>query len=261
MQPLLTGKVLLVSGGTQGVGAGVVRAAVREGARVAFTGRRQDAGQTLVDQIAAEFSDSVPLFLPCDVSDPAAAISSVEAVVGQYGRIDSLVNAAGLTSRGTLLDTDVALFDEHIAINLRAPFFTMQAAVRDMTSRRAPGTIVNIISMASHGGQPYLSPYSAAKAGLAGLTRNAAFAHRWDRIRINGLNIGWTQTEGEDAIQRQFHHADDGWLERAGRGVPMGKLGQVDEIGEFVAFLLSDRSGVVTGSVIDWDQVVVGPYD
>jgi NAD(P)-dependent dehydrogenase (short-subunit alcohol dehydrogenase family) len=115
--------------------------------------------------------------------------------------------------------------------------------------------------MAQHGGQPYLSPYAAAKAGLAGLTRNTAFAHRWDRIRINGVNIGWTQTEGEDAIQRQFHDADDSWLDAANAQLPMGKMGQVDEIADFVVFLLSDRSGVVTGSVIDWDQYVPGAHD
>ena len=101
----------------------------------------------------------------------------------------------------------------------------------------------------------------AAKAGLAGLTRNAAHAHRWDRIRINGLDIGWTETEGEDATQRTFHGADDTWPERAARSLPMGKLGQVDEIADVVVFLLSDRSGVVTGSVIDWDQNVFGGLD
>jgi NAD(P)-dependent dehydrogenase (short-subunit alcohol dehydrogenase family) len=254
---LLQDKVLLVSGGTQGVGAGVVRAAVREGASVAFTGRRSAAGEAL----AAELAGAEALFVQADLSDAAQATSSVRTVVDHFGRIDCLVNAAGLTSRGTLLDTDAALFDAHIAINLRAPFLTMQAAVRDMTARKAPGTIVNIISMAAHGGQPYLAPYSAAKAGLAGATRNAAFAHRWDRIRVNGVNIGWTATEGEDAIQRRFHGADDSWLQEAGRGVPMGKLGQVDEIADFVVFLLSERSGVVTGSIIDWDQVVIGPYD
>jgi NAD(P)-dependent dehydrogenase (short-subunit alcohol dehydrogenase family) len=130
-----------------------------------------------------------------------------------------------------------------------------------MVARKAPGTIVNIISTSELGGQPYLAPYVAAKAGLAGLTRNAAHAHRWDRIRINGLDIGWTETEGEDATQRAFHGADDTWRERAAAALPMGKLGQVDEIADFVVFLLSDRSGVVTGSVIDWDQNVFGALD
>lgn len=105
------------------------------------------------------------------------------------------------------------------------------------------------------------SPYGAAKAGLAGATRNAAHAHRWDRIRINGLDIGWTDSDGEDVTQREFHGAGDDWRAKAAASVPMGKLGQVDEIADFVVFLLSDRSGVVTGSVIDWDQTVVGGSD
>ena len=137
----------------------------------------------------------------------------------------------------------------------------MQGAVADMRRRDQGGTIVNVITMSAHGGQPYLAPYATSKAALVGLTKNAAHAHRWDRIRINGLNIGWTDTEGEDAVQREFHGAGDDWLEKAAVGQPMGKLGQVDEIADFVVFLLSDRSGVVTGSVIDWDQNVPGAYD
>ena len=102
---------------------------------------------------------------------------------------------------------------------------------------------------------------SSSKSGLVGLTRNVAHAHRWDKIRINGLNIGWTETDGEDFVQRTFHGADDNWLEKANASQPMGKLGQVDEIAEFVVFLLSERSGAVTGSIIDWDQIVVGAFD
>ncbi|POX44054.1 SDR family oxidoreductase [Streptomyces sp. Ru72] len=251
---LLQDKVVLVNGGSQGVGAGVVRAALREGARVVFTGRRADAGEEFAKETGA-------VFVRADLADPAEARSSVEQVVALCGRIDCLVNAAGLTSRGSLLDTTPELFDAHIAINLRAPFFAMQAAVRNMVDRGAPGTIVNIITSSAHGGQPFLAPYVAAKAGLMGLTRNAAHAHRWDRIRINGLNIGWTDTEGEDAIQRAFHGAGDDWREKAAEAVPMGRLGQVDEIADFAVFLLSDRSGVVTGSVIDWDQIVFGGLD
>ena len=256
---LLQDRVVLVSGGTQGVGAAVARAAVGAGAAVAVTGRRPEPGQALVDELRAAGGQA--RYVPCDVSDVAAVQACVRTVLAEYGRVDSLVNAAGLTSRGTLLDTTPELFDAHIAINLRGPFFMMQAVVADMLARKEPGTIVNIISSSELGGQPYLAPYVAAKAGLAGLTRNVAHAHRWDRIRINGLDIGWTDTEGEDATQREFHAADDGWRERAGKALPMGKLGQADEIADFVVFLLSDRSGVVTGSVIDWDQNVLGAFD
>ncbi|GAA3795716.1 SDR family oxidoreductase [Streptomyces phyllanthi] len=251
---LLENKVVLVNGGSQGVGAGIVRAAVREGATVVFTGRRAGTGEKLAADTGAHF-------VRADLADATQARDSVARAVAAHGRVDCLVNAAGLTSRGSLLDTTPELFDAHVAINLRAPFFAMQAAVQHLLDRRAPGTIVNIITTSAHGGQSFLAPYVAAKAGLAGLTRNAAHAHRWDRIRVNGLNIGWTDTEGEDAVQREFHDAGDDWREKAARSQPMGKLGQVDEIADFVVFLLSDRSGVVTGSVIDWDQIVIGGLD
>jgi NAD(P)-dependent dehydrogenase (short-subunit alcohol dehydrogenase family) len=256
---LLDDKVVLVNGGSQGIGAAIVRAAARQGAIVTFSGRRP----TLGDALIAELSDAgtKATFVQADLADPAQAKGAVEEVVAVHGRVDGLVNSAGLTTRGTLLDTTPDLFDAHIAINLKAPFFAMQAAVADMKTRKAPGAIVNIITMSAHGGQPYLAPYVASKAGLIGLTRNAAHAHRWDRIRINGVNIGWTETEGEDATQRQFHAAGDDWIEKANASQPMGKLGQPDEIADFVVLLLSDRSGVVTGSIIDWDQNVLGAYD
>lgn len=259
MKDLLTDKVVVISGGSTGLGAGVARAAVREGASVVFTGRRVEQGKRLEAELTGEGASAV--FVQSDVADPQQAVAAVEAAVTAFGRVDCLVNAAGLTDRGTLVDTTPELFDRHIAINLRGPFFAMQAAVKDMQRRGAPGTIVNVISIAELGGQPYLAPYVAAKAGLAGITRNAAYAHRWDRIRINGLDIGWTLTEGEDETQRRFHGADDDWVEKAGAAVPMGKLGQVDEIADTVVFLLSGRSGVVTGSVLDWDQQVAGGSD
>ena len=256
---LLDSKVVLISGGTQGLGAGVARAAAGQGARVMVAGRNAAAGGQVAADLRARGAHAA--FVEADISDPGQARAAVEATIGVYGRIDGLVNSAGLTTRGTLLDTTPELFDQHIAVNLRGPFFLMQAAVADMVSRGAPGAIVNIISISAHAGQAYLAPYVAAKAGLIGLTRNAAHAHRWDRIRVNGLNIGWTDTEGEDATQRTFHGAADGWQQRAGESLPMGRLGQVGEIAEFVVFLLSDRSGVVTGSVIDWDQNVIGAMD
>jgi len=257
---LLENKIILVSGGTRGLGADIARRAAAAGAAgIMITGRDPSAGKAVAAELAGNGTDVS--FHAVDLADPLAAAGTVAATVASYGRIDCVVNSAGITTRGTLLDTSVELFDAHIAINLRAPFFIMQAAVQDMRGRQAPGSIVNIISFSAHGGQPYLAPYVAAKAGLVGLTRNAAYAHRFDRIRINGLNIGWTETEGEDATQRAFHGASDDWVSAAAAKLPMGKLGQVSEIAEFVVFLLSERSGVVTGSVIDWDQQVLGGHD
>jgi len=263
MKELLIGRVILISGGTQGLGAAVARAGVREGAAVVISGRNDERGDKVVSEL--ESLGGTASFVHTDVSDVAAAQASVAATIAQYGRIDGLVNAAGLTTRGSMLDTTPELFDQHIAVNLRAPFFLMQAAIANMKRRGAPGSIVNVISIDSHGGQSFLAPYVAAKAGLAGLTKNAAHAHRWDRIRINGLNMGWSATDGEDQTQRRAAQTGDlrtqgagDWKAAAGAVLPMGKLGQPDEIADFIVFLLSDRSGVVTGSVIDWDQTVIG---
>ena len=212
MSGLLDGKVVLINGGTQGVGGASARAAVREGAQVVVTGRRVDAGKRFAAELETLGGDV--RFVQTDMADPQQARRSVTRTVEEFGRIDGLCNAAGITTRGTLLDTTPELFDTHIAVNLRGPFFAMQAAAADMVERGTAGSIVNIISIAEHGGQGYLAPYVAAKAGLAGLTRNSAYAHRWDRIRINGLNIGWTESEGETQTQQQFHQADDGWASR-----------------------------------------------
>ena len=94
----------------------------------------------------------------------------------------------------------------------------------------------------------------ASKSGLGGADEERCSPHRFDRIRINGVNIGWTITEGEEVVQRTAHGATDGWLEEASAKQPMGKLGQPDEIADFIVYLLSDRSGVVTGSIIDWTR-------
>jgi len=259
LSPSLDGMVIMVSGGTQGVGAAIARAAARAGAGIMITGRRPELGAAAVAQLRDLGAEAA--FVTADVADVDQARGSVRTTIERFGRIDGLVNAAGLTTRGTLLDTTPELFDQHVAVNLRGPFFMMQAAVADMVRRNASGSIVNVLTMSAHGGQPYLTPYVATKAALTALTRNAAHAYRWDRVRINGVNIGWTLTEGEDQIQRRFHDASDGWAERAGATLPMGRLALPEDAEALVVLLLSPASGVVTGSIIDWDQNVVGAYD
>jgi NAD(P)-dependent dehydrogenase (short-subunit alcohol dehydrogenase family) len=136
MQDLLTGKVILISGGTQGLGAGIARAAAREGATLVLVGRNAERGEQVVADLAA--AGAKASFVRADITDVAQAVATVEATVRKHGRIDSLVNSAGLTTRGSLLDTTEELFDRHIAVNLRAPFFLMQAAVADMKRRATP---------------------------------------------------------------------------------------------------------------------------
>jgi NAD(P)-dependent dehydrogenase (short-subunit alcohol dehydrogenase family) len=250
--------VILVSGGTTGVGAAAARAAANAGARaIAVTGRRAEQGEKLAAELRELGTEA--LYVQADVADVEQAQSSVSRVIDQFGRIDGLVNAAGCVTRGGLLDTTPEMLEAHLAINLRGPFFLMQAVVKDMVRRSAAGSIVNIGSEQAYGGSPVLAGYVASKAGLAGLTRNAGYAHARDRIRINILNIGHTDTEGEDALQQVV--AGPHWRVEANCRQPLGRLGNAAEIANMIVFLLSPASGVVTGSVLDWDQLVAGAHD
>ncbi len=171
------------------------------------------------------------------------------------------MNAAGITDRGTISDTTPDLFERMMAVNLRAPFFLIQDAAAVMRREQIEGTIVNILSMSAHGGQPFLSPYSISKGALATLTKNAAFSLMAWRIRVNGLNLGWMDTPGEDRIMRLYHGAQDGWRERAAAEQPFGRLIEPAEAARAVAFLASAESGMMTGAIIDYDQSVLGCWE
>jgi NAD(P)-dependent dehydrogenase (short-subunit alcohol dehydrogenase family) len=178
-----------------------------------------------------------------------------------FGRVDVLVNAAGLTDRGNILTTTPELFDRMFAINVRAPFFLMQDAAKVMIRDGIEGAMVNIGSMSSRAGQPFIAPYCASKGALATLTRNTGFALMRNRIRVNQLDIGWMATDGEDRIQREYHDAPADWLDKAASGLPFGRLLAPEEVARAVAFLASGDSGMMTGSVINFDQSVWGSYD
>ncbi len=135
-----------------------------------------------------------------------------------------LVNAAALTDRGNIFDTTEERYNEIMDVNVRAPFFLIQEAVKIMKREKIEGSIVNIQSMSAHGGQPFISAYCASKGALATLTRNVAHSLLKFRIRVNGLNIGWMATPGEDRIMKTYHGAKDGWLEEAAKTKPFGRL-------------------------------------
>ena len=174
---------------------------------------------------------------------------------------DVLVNAAAMTDRGTILDTDPALFDTIFATNVRAPFFLMQETMRVMRRERTEGSIVNICSMSAMAGQPFIAAYCASKGALATLTQNTGYALLRNRIRVNELNLGWMASDGEDRIQRDYHGAADDWLAQAGAAQPFGRLIEPEEAARAVAFLASGESGLMTGSMVNFDQSVWGAFD
>jgi NAD(P)-dependent dehydrogenase (short-subunit alcohol dehydrogenase family) len=254
----LEGAVVIVTGSTQGLGAAIATRTARLGAAgLVVTGRDAARGAAVRDRLAALGPET--LFVPGDLAREDDCRAIVAACAERFGRLDGLVNAAGLSERGTLDDTSVALWDRLFAVNVRAPFVLTQEAARLMRATGDGGSVVNVITMASHGGEPVLMAYSASKGALATLTRNLGYSLQPDRIRVNGLNIGWTATDGEHGVQTGVGRADD-WLAEADASRPFGRLLRPDDIAPAVTYLLSDAARMVTGSVVDFDQTVHGPY-
>lgn len=254
------GKIAVVTGGTQGLGAAIALQLAEAGASGVVTcGRNAMKGEAVAKAIRAKTGCDVR-FTQADLEHVADCRRVFDALDAAFGRVDLLVNAAGITDRGDILTTDEALFQKMFAVNTRAPFFLMQEAIRRMVRDGTPGAIVNIGSISALAGQPFLSPYCASKAALATFTRNTAFAAMRNKIRVNQLNIGWMASDGEDRTQREYHGADENWLEKAAAEQPFEHLLSPEEVARAVAYLASDESGMLTGSVINFDQSVWGAY-
>lgn len=255
----LDGRVVLVTGGTSGIGEGCALAAAEAGAAaVCITGRDAARGAAVVERLRALGTRAQ--FVAADLADAEAAAAIVpqaEAALGVV--VDGLVNAAGLTDRGTILDTSAALWDRLFAVNARAPFLLTQAMALRLKQAGRPGSVVNVITMSSHGGQPFLTAYSASKGALATLTKNTALGLRPLRIRVNGINMGWADTPGEHVIQQKDGNPQD-WLERAEPTQPFGRLLKPRDVAGLATYLLSDAAEMMTGSLIDLDQNVMGAY-
>lgn len=251
----LEGRVVLVTGGTQGIGEGIARAAAEAGAAgICITGRDAARGARVANTLGAK-----ACFVAADLADADATARIVDQAEAALGPVDALVNAAGLTDRGTITDTPIELWDRLFAVNARAPFILTQAVARRLKALGRPGAIVNVITMSSHGGQPFLTAYAASKGALATLTKNTAHGLRADRIRVNGINLGWADTPGEHAIQARDGNPSD-WLERAAPAQPFGRLIEPRDVAGLAVYLLSDAAAMMTGALIDFDQNVMGAY-
>ncbi|MFO1037543.1 MAG: SDR family oxidoreductase [Geminicoccaceae bacterium] len=252
------GRVALVTGAAQGVGAATARLmAARGAAGVALA----DVNEAGVNAVAAELEGMgcAALAVPGDLGVVANCFSAVDEAGERFGRLDCLVNAAGLTDRGTIEDTTPELYERIFAVDARAPFFLMQRAVPWMR-RAGGGTIVNIVSITVHGGAPYLAPYVAAKGALAALTKNVAASLLRDRIRVNGINLGWTLTPNERRVQMEAHGQPEDWPERTAATLPFGRLLTPEDAAQTICFLASGESSLMTGALIDFDQQVIGAY-
>lgn len=257
MQFTLSGKSILITGGTQGLGAALAEeAAEQNAAMIAITGRSHSNGERVASGLSKNGVRAK--FFEADLSLPQTQLGLVDEVLDWTGGLDGLVNCAGRTDRASFDTGTQDQWDALFALNAKAPFFLMQAFIRDRLKARQAGSIVNILSMNAHCGSPDLAIYSASKGALSTLTKNAANAYLRDRIRVNGINMGWAPTDAEIMMQAETLNKGDDWLKKAEAAAPLGRLLTPSEVARLCIFLLSDYSGLQTGTLIDLEQHVVG---
>ncbi len=243
----LKNKVIIVTGGTSGIGQAIAERAVAEGAQVLIHGIERKDGEAVVAKLGA----SASLHLD-DLVDPTCGSRIVAAALKAFGRIDGLVNNAGIVARSTLETTDVAFFDRMIAVNVRAPLFLIQAAFPHL--KASEGSVVTIGSINAYSGQPALLAYSMSKGAIQTMSRNLANAHGADHVRFNHLNVGWVLTT------REYHHQIEhgmpsDWPEKVPpQFAPFGRLILPEEIASAAVYWLGDESRPITGSVVELEQ-------
>jgi 3-oxoacyl-[acyl-carrier protein] reductase len=241
-------RVVIVTGGSRGLGAGIVRSYLDSGDRVATCARSstpQVEAWTADPALAGRF-----LFVPADLAKAADAETFVKAVVAQWGRVDVLVNNAGVARDGILglfSDDDI---DTVIDLNLKGTLYMTRLVSRRMLARGS-GSIVNISSVVGRAGYRGLSVYSATKAALDGLTRAMARELGSRGITVNGVAPGYLRTE-------MSHGLDDAQLEQIVRRTPAGRLGEPGDVARAVQFLTDPRNSYITGHVLVVDGGLTG---
>jgi NAD(P)-dependent dehydrogenase (short-subunit alcohol dehydrogenase family) len=250
--------ITIINGGTRGLGEAVARrlAATDFTTGLVLTGRSAGLG----DALAAELTDGGldTIYVQADTADPSAPRAIVDTTVERFGAVHGVVNNAATTTRATLFTDTPEHVDRMLAVNLKGPYFLIQAAARYMVEQGTGGSIVNVGSVVGHGGMPKLTAYAMTKSAVTAMTTNLAYGLMRHRIRVNQVNPGWMDTESEHRIQMEEDGQPENWRELAEPRLPFQRLVQPWEVANLIAFCLGPESGLLTGNHIDVDQTVQG---
>ncbi len=248
----------VVTGGAQGIGAAAAAVFLADGG----------AGVLLVDRNTEQLAATAAKLgrsgavetIALDLRDDDAAVRVFARTNTVFGHADVLVNAAGNTERCGITDTTAESYRRLFDVNVKAPLFMMQEAVKGMVARKS-GVIVNISSMLAHGGPPNLTTYSSSKAALVTMSKSAANEFKRQGVRVYCINLGWVNTEGEHITQTQFHKLPEDWASSVGKRMPTGRLITAVDVAKLIAFLVSPAAAMMNGVVIDYEQMPVGTFD
>ncbi len=245
---LLEGKIALITGATRGIGKAIAETFAREGATVAFT-YRSSVEKAQAFEASLRESGVECVGYQVDSADFNAVQQMIEDIISKFGRIDVIVNNAGITQDNLLLRMSVEQWDNVIQTNLNSVFYTTKAALRQMLRQKA-GSIINISSVVGLQGNAGQANYAASKAGMIGFTKSVAREIGSRGIRANVVAPGFIETEMTAELPQESLAT---WLE----GIPLKRAGQPEDVADLCVFLASDRSTYITGQVLNVDGGMV----
>lgn len=242
---MLEGKVAVVTGGTRGIGLAIVKAFLEEGAKVALFGSRQETVDKALNELKAENAEAPVMGLAPDLSDYTAVEKAMAEVKNYFGKLDILINNAGVSAREPLYNYDPASFDKVMNLNVNSVFYCSKA-VAPIMKEQGGGAIVNTSSMVSLYGQAAGCAYPASKFAVNGLTKSLARELGKDNIRVNAVLPGVTRTDMVAALPPEM-------VARVSASIPLGRVGEPEEVANAFVFLASDKASYITGAILSVD--------